>query len=144
LTFKTATKGKFLKNCLLLFEGTLTPFFKDKKSKRSHKTVGIKVFLTILLDDRRIRIQEAQKHTDPTDLDPDSDPQHSFLESVRKDWSKRIFCSLLIKVQYLIVGCVDHLSELHVLAGLLMLLPPLLTHYFHQRKCIYIENNPNI
>jgi hypothetical protein len=31
--------------CLLLFEGT--SFFKDKKSKRSQKTVGIKVFLTI-------------------------------------------------------------------------------------------------
>jgi hypothetical protein len=30
--------------CLLLFEGTLTSFFEDKKSKRSHKTVGIKVF----------------------------------------------------------------------------------------------------
>ncbi len=28
--------------CLLLFEGTLTSFFKDKKSKRSHKAVGIK------------------------------------------------------------------------------------------------------
>jgi hypothetical protein len=33
--------------CLLLFEGTFTSFFKDKKSKRSHKKVGIKVFLTI-------------------------------------------------------------------------------------------------
>jgi hypothetical protein len=35
---------------LLLFEGTFTSFtsfFKDEKSKRSHKTVGIKVFLTI-------------------------------------------------------------------------------------------------
>ncbi len=31
----------------LLFEGTFTSFFKDKKSKISHKTVGIKVFLTI-------------------------------------------------------------------------------------------------
>jgi hypothetical protein len=51
--------------CLLLFEGTFTSFFKDKKSKRSHKAV-------VLLGDRRI--QEAQKHTDPTD--PDSDPQH--------------------------------------------------------------------
>jgi hypothetical protein len=30
--------------CLFLFEGT---FFKDEKSKRSHKTVGIKDFLTI-------------------------------------------------------------------------------------------------
>jgi hypothetical protein len=56
--------------------------FKDKKSKRSHKTVGIKVFFLILLDDGRIRsrsrnrihtsdkwiqirIREAQKHVDP-------------------------------------------------------------------------------
>jgi hypothetical protein len=31
---------------LLLFEGTFTSFFKDKKSKRSHKAVGIDVFLT--------------------------------------------------------------------------------------------------
>jgi hypothetical protein len=33
--------------CILLFEGTFTSFFKDKKAKRSHKTVEIKVFLTI-------------------------------------------------------------------------------------------------
>jgi hypothetical protein len=33
--------------CLLLFEGTFKQFFEDKNSKRSHKTVGIKVFLTI-------------------------------------------------------------------------------------------------
>ncbi len=41
-------KNKFFKKffCLILFEGTFTSFFKDKKSKRSHKTVGIKV-LTI-------------------------------------------------------------------------------------------------
>jgi hypothetical protein len=32
---------------LLLFEGTFTSFLKDKKSKRSHETVGIKIFLTI-------------------------------------------------------------------------------------------------
>jgi hypothetical protein len=32
---------------ILLFEGTFTSFFKNKKSKRSHKTVEIKVFLTI-------------------------------------------------------------------------------------------------
>jgi hypothetical protein len=42
---KTNLKKKFF--CLLLFEGTLTSFFKDKKSKRSHKAVGIKVVLTI-------------------------------------------------------------------------------------------------
>jgi hypothetical protein len=29
------------------FEGTFSPFFKDKKSKRSHITVEIKVFLNI-------------------------------------------------------------------------------------------------
>jgi hypothetical protein len=33
--------------CLLLFEGIFTSSFKGKKSKRSHKTVEIKVFLTI-------------------------------------------------------------------------------------------------
>jgi hypothetical protein len=33
--------------CILLFEGTSTSFFKDKKSKRSRKTVEIKVFVTI-------------------------------------------------------------------------------------------------
>jgi hypothetical protein len=35
-------------SCILLFEGTFTSFFKDNKSKRSHKTVEIKVFLAIL------------------------------------------------------------------------------------------------
>jgi hypothetical protein len=36
--------------CFLLFESTFTvftSFFKDKKSQRIHKTVGIRVFLTI-------------------------------------------------------------------------------------------------
>jgi hypothetical protein len=59
----------------MFFEGTFISFFKDKKSKRSHKAVGIKVFLTVkkskrshkavgikvfltvLLGDRRIRIR---------------------------------------------------------------------------------------
>ncbi len=39
---------------LITFEGTFTSFFKDKNSKRSHKTVGIKVFLIFLLEDRRM------------------------------------------------------------------------------------------
>ncbi len=44
--------------CSLLFEGTFTSsFFKDNKSWRSHKTVGIKGFLLFLLDDKRIRIR---------------------------------------------------------------------------------------
>ncbi len=42
---KTNLKKRFF--CLLLFEGTFTSFFKDEKCKRSHKTVGIKVFFTI-------------------------------------------------------------------------------------------------
>jgi hypothetical protein len=33
--------------CILLFESTFTSFFKGNKSKRGHKTVEIKVFLTI-------------------------------------------------------------------------------------------------
>ncbi len=37
----------FLSKCFLLFEGTFASFFIDKKSKRSHKTVGIKVSLII-------------------------------------------------------------------------------------------------
>jgi hypothetical protein len=45
--------------------------FKDKKSKRSHKAVGFKVYLTFLLDDRRI--QEAQKHVGPVDPGPLAD-----------------------------------------------------------------------
>jgi hypothetical protein len=43
---KLIFKIKFI--CIILFEGTLTSFYKDKKSKRSHKTVKIKVFLNIL------------------------------------------------------------------------------------------------
>ncbi len=39
---KKLVEKKFF--CLLLFKGTFTSFVKDKKSKRSHKAVGIKVF----------------------------------------------------------------------------------------------------
>jgi regulatory protein YycI of two-component signal transduction system YycFG len=43
-----ATKKIFLKVFLLItFEATFILFFTDKKSQRSHKTVGIKVLLTI-------------------------------------------------------------------------------------------------
>ncbi len=66
---------------ILLFEGTFTWFFKDKKSQRSHKKVPYEsmFFLLFLLDDRSIRIRasdkwirirEAQKHMDHTDPDP--------------------------------------------------------------------------
>ncbi len=63
--------------------------FKDKKSKRRHKTVGIKVFLLFMLDDRRIRIRTSltngsgsrkpQKQTDATDPDP-----HYWVQGWRK------------------------------------------------------------
>ncbi len=47
---------------LLLFEGPFISFFKDKKSK-SHKIIGIKVFLLFLHNDRRmwIRIQSQKE-----------------------------------------------------------------------------------
>jgi hypothetical protein len=45
-TNKTLIKKSFLL-ITVLFEDTITSFFKDKKSKRSHKTVGNKVSLTI-------------------------------------------------------------------------------------------------
>ena len=64
---------KFL--CLFLFEGTFIKFFNNKKTQRSHKTVEIKTFLQFFVwrirnrspirpNKIRIRIQEAQKHTD--------------------------------------------------------------------------------
>jgi hypothetical protein len=60
---KKQLKKKFF--CLLLFEGTFTSFFKDKKSKRSHKTIGLRFFLLFLLDDRRIRIQRRIRNHTP-------------------------------------------------------------------------------
>jgi hypothetical protein len=48
IDLQDATKNYFfLSFCLLLFEGTFTSIFKDKKSLISHKTDGIEVFLTI-------------------------------------------------------------------------------------------------
>ncbi len=48
VTFKMTAKNNFFSLNFLLntFEATFTSFFKDKKSQRSHETVGIKVFLT--------------------------------------------------------------------------------------------------
>jgi hypothetical protein len=52
INLEDANKKLFAKRIFsrLLFEGTFTSFFKDKKSKRSHKTVEIKVFRTIFAE----------------------------------------------------------------------------------------------
>ncbi len=49
IELQDAEKNKFFKIvfCLLLSESSFTSFSKIKKSKRSHKAVGIKVFITI-------------------------------------------------------------------------------------------------
>jgi hypothetical protein len=63
---------------LITFEGTFTSFFKDKKSYRSHKTVGITFsyyFCMMIEESGSVSLTndpngEAQKHMDPTDPDP--------------------------------------------------------------------------
>ncbi len=93
-----ANKMQFFQKVFLLvtFWRYTYIIFKDKKSKRSHKAVGIKVFLYFfLLGDRRIeiririhtsdwwiRIQEVQKHVDPVDPNPDSDPDPQHCQKV--------------------------------------------------------------
>jgi hypothetical protein len=77
--------GDMLEGIRIRNTGTFTSFFKDKKSKGSTKQKKSRFFLLFLLEDRRIRnrsrilscdyriqmrIREAQKHTDPTDPDP--------------------------------------------------------------------------
>jgi hypothetical protein len=72
---------------LLLFEGTFTSFSKIKSQKEVTKQEESRFFLLFLLGDGRIhtsdlciriRIQEAQKHVDP--MDPD--PQHWYKISI--------------------------------------------------------------
>jgi hypothetical protein len=43
--------------CILPLDGTFTSVFKDKQSKKSHKIIEIKVFLTFLLADGRTQIR---------------------------------------------------------------------------------------
>jgi len=81
--------NNYFLNNTLLYEGTFTSFFKDKRSNRSHKTVGIKVFyyFCLMIEGSGFGsipltngsgIQQAKKHTDPTDPDSDPDPQPCF------------------------------------------------------------------
>jgi hypothetical protein len=50
------TKTNFFKKSFLLFEGTFTSFFKDKKAKEVTKQQESRFFLLFLLGDRNIRI----------------------------------------------------------------------------------------
>jgi hypothetical protein len=68
--------------CLLLFEGTFTSVFIDKKSKRSQNTVYYKIVLSyffLLVDgSSRIRIQIQLRTKIMTDPDPDpGGPKHT-------------------------------------------------------------------
>jgi hypothetical protein len=79
--FKMPTKKLIKKKSFFAYYcGTYTSFFTNKKSKRSRKTVEIKGYLTILLEDGRIRvrIREAKNLKDPdsvADPDPNPDPR---------------------------------------------------------------------
>ncbi len=76
IDLQDANKKLIYKKVFLLFtfSQNIYTIFKRLKYKRSHKSVGIKVFLLFFLDDRRIRIhtsdqwiriREAQTHVDP-------------------------------------------------------------------------------
>jgi hypothetical protein len=68
--FKAKNKFFFLL-LIILFDGTFTSFFEDKKSYGSHKKQYKSRFISLIwLDNGKIRIQEAQKLTDPADPDP--------------------------------------------------------------------------
>jgi hypothetical protein len=54
-------------------------FLEVRYPHKSHKIVGIRFFLLFLHDDRMIRIQEAQKHVDLVE----PDPQHCLEHTVR-------------------------------------------------------------
>jgi hypothetical protein len=67
--------------CLLLFEGTRYIYIIFQRCpKEVTKQEKSRFFLLFFLDDRRIRIREAQKRVNPVDPDPDSDPdpEHCF------------------------------------------------------------------
>ena len=74
LTFKMPTKNKFFKKFFFLFipfwRFIFQKFSKIKSHKEVIKQLESRFFILFLLDDRRIRIQEAKKHTDPMDPDP--------------------------------------------------------------------------
>jgi hypothetical protein len=77
LTFKMPTKKQFFYKSFSAYyflKVLLNHFSQVKSQKEATKQKKSRFFLLFLLNDRRIRIQEAQKHVDPEDPDPDSDP----------------------------------------------------------------------
>ena len=70
---KTNLKKQFF--CIILFEGIFTSFFKGRKSQNS-RNQGVSYYFCLMIEGSEI--QEAQKHVDPVDPDPDldPDPQH--------------------------------------------------------------------
>ncbi len=48
---------------------------KSQKKSQNSKNQGFSYYFCLM-----IRIQEAQKHVDPVDPDPDSDPQQCFFQ----------------------------------------------------------------
>ncbi len=112
---KLIYKKKFF--CILLFKGTFTSFFKDKKSKRSHKTVEIKVFLTLFAKWSRrpknmrmrhsgimyiVHVIQSQQHL--PDLDPDP---YSDLDWIRTHLRHAIDCSPSMEVTEMILSVVE-------------------------------------
>jgi hypothetical protein len=65
IDLQDANKKKFKKSfsAYYFLKVQLHHFSKIKKSKRSHKAVGIKAFLLFLLGDRRIRIRSRIRNT---------------------------------------------------------------------------------
>ncbi len=68
------TTAQVMNIALSSFEATFTSFLKNKKPQKVTKQCELWIFLLYLLYYRRIRsrirIQDAQKHTDPADPDP--------------------------------------------------------------------------
>ncbi len=62
----------FLNFCLLLFEGTFTSFFKDKKSKKVTKSrnQSFSYYFCMVIEG------SGSEYVDPVDPDSDPDPQH--------------------------------------------------------------------
>ncbi len=84
--------------CILFFEGTLTSFFKDKKSKRSHKTLGIKAFLTLFAWWLKGPDPEPNPNPYLWLMDPDPGSPKTFGSATLRDWWPKISFVILQNV----------------------------------------------